>query len=704
MWSFSTILALLSGGVVSLGAAWVSFKNPDKIKALFFFFSFIFLGIIELGYFSLKISFSIPISFWQNFLLSLGLFFFMPLWAGYSFVLGKENYRESLKRGRFWLIFFLCSSLVGLIWQISSPFIFFEKDLSGKLILLFKPISKIWIVTLLTACIAALFNLETTFRSLTGSTKKLWSIPLYLMTLFFGGIIFLLTWVLLYGEIGTFPFIAGAVASLLLFFVLAPFATKSPQISTSARLSRQTVYSSVILVLVGLYFLFIGIIAKIIQLVGGNLNVFISIIAAFFLIILFSVLFLSPTLKKRVKKFVDSSIYSGKYDFRKEWERFSENISSLLDQGELLRMIKDVISSNLNAENYSLFLIDEKGKNFSPAFSSSEFPSEFSFDAQESWLEWVFLNGQPVKTEILFKQVLSESSLGQKLISEELKASLVVPLIAKRNLMGILFLGAKKDKKFYTEEDFVFLNAMAHQSATAILNARMSEALIKSKELESFHRLSTFVIHDLKNAVSMLSLLLQNAQGRLDNPEFQKSALFTISDSVQSMQKLIQKLSSFSVEVELNLCQCDLNALFKKLIEKLKLENFKQIQLETDFGEIPLVVCDQTQIEKVMQNLIVNAIEALPQGGKINIATSSENLSSGSIVKLKVSDTGMGMSAEFIRTKLFQPFQTTKRKGLGIGLFHCKEIVESHQGRIKVESQENVGTTFMVELPVKPQE
>ena len=150
--------------------------------------------------------------------------------------------------------------------------------------------------------------------------------------------------------------------------------------------------------------------------------------------------------------------------------------------------------------------------------------------------------------------------------------------------------------------------------------------------------------------------------------------------------------------IKLDLKNCDLNKVVQNIMDKMKISNFTRIKTSLDFGSLPLVRCDQSQIEKVFQNLILNALEAMPEGGTLSITT--ELNKEKSLIRSKVSDTGSGMSKDFIRNSLFKPFQTTKKKGLGIGLIQCKEIVEMHKGRISVESEEGKGTTFTLELPL----
>jgi signal transduction histidine kinase len=111
---------------------------------------------------------------------------------------------------------------------------------------------------------------------------------------------------------------------------------------------------------------------------------------------------------------------------------------------------------------------------------------------------------------------------------------------------------------------------------------------------------------------------------------------------------------------------------------------------------VPRIRLDPAQIQKVVTNLVLNAREAVSTGGRVKVETSQRN---GWAV-LSVTDNGCGMSPEFVQTKLFRPFQTTKKKGIGIGMFHCKMIVEAHRGRIEVQTEPGKGTVFHVLLPL----
>ncbi len=206
--------------------------------------------------------------------------------------------------------------------------------------------------------------------------------------------------------------------------------------------------------------------------------------------------------------------------------------------------------------------------------------------------------------------------------------------------------------------------------------------------------MSAFFMHDLKNLASKLSLLTQNLPQHLDNPEFRADALKTVSQSVAKMNKMSSGLSLLSQKIDLTLRECSINELIKTVVEELKEYGTTPVNLNLD-QNIPLLLIDQEQMYKVLENLLMNAYDATGINGQISVATSFHD----DWVEISVSDTGCGISREFMEKTLFRPFQTTKKQGMGIGLYHCKTIVDAHRGVLNVESREGEGTAFKIMLP-----
>jgi hypothetical protein len=272
--------------------------------------------------------------------------------------------------------------------------------------------------------------------------------------------------------------------------------------------------------------------------------------------------------------------------------------------------------------------------------------------------------------------------------------SLLVPLLLGKRLVGILGLSRSRYGASFDPEDLALIRTIAKQAAGCFMSAQLSERILRSKELETFHLFSTFVIHDLKNFVSMLSLIARNMGNNFNNPVFQRDAMTSISRIAEKMQRMMVRLSSLSEAPLCNKAETDVNGMIRELMEEMK-ETIPS-RVVAEYGELPRIKVDPEQMKNVIRNLLMNADEATSDGGEIRLSTDAVD---GNIT-ITVSDNGCGIPREYMEKELFALFSTTKSDGLGIGLYQSKRIVESHGGRIKVESEVGRGSTFRVLLPV----
>jgi putative PEP-CTERM system histidine kinase len=213
-----------------------------------------------------------------------------------------------------------------------------------------------------------------------------------------------------------------------------------------------------------------------------------------------------------------------------------------------------------------------------------------------------------------------------------------------------------------------------------------------ARQFESFNRMSTFVVHDLKNLVSQLSLMNANAERHKDNPEFQRDMLDTVAFSVQKMKLLLQKLSRSAAPEKPAPLAVD-QVVRQAVALKAAFEPRPQLAVE---HEQLAVLADRERLERVLGHLLQNAIEATPKDGRVTIRLGRE---AGAVV-IEIADTGEGMSEEFIRERLFKPFESTKSAGMGIGVFESREYINELGGRLEVSSKPALGTTFKVILPL----
>jgi signal transduction histidine kinase len=180
-----------------------------------------------------------------------------------------------------------------------------------------------------------------------------------------------------------------------------------------------------------------------------------------------------------------------------------------------------------------------------------------------------------------------------------------------------------------------------------------------------------------------------------DDPAFREDALRGTAKTVAHINRLIERLSLLRHELKIKPVESDLNMVVARSIADW--EKASGVNLVKDFQPLPQILLDQEQLLKVITNLVLNAKEAMSQDGQIHIETRQTN----GWAMLSVSDNGCGMNPEFLNRSLFRPFQTTKKNGLGIGMFQSKMIVEAHKGRIEVESEPCKGTTFRIYLPLQ---
>jgi signal transduction histidine kinase len=188
--------------------------------------------------------------------------------------------------------------------------------------------------------------------------------------------------------------------------------------------------------------------------------------------------------------------------------------------------------------------------------------------------------------------------------------------------------------------------------------------------------------------------MLQNLQAHFDNPEFRKDALRSLSRSVEHLNNLISRLSLLRQQLAIHRAPADLNEVVAAALEGLN--GLPHVNIIRNLEPLPRVSIDPEQVQKVLTNLLLNAVEAVGKEGEIRVETGRRN----SWAFLAIHDNGPGISPEFMAHSLFRPFQTTKKKGLGIGMFHSKMIIDAHQGKIEVESLLGKGATFRVLLPL----
>ena len=236
------------------------------------------------------------------------------------------------------------------------------------------------------------------------------------------------------------------------------------------------------------------------------------------------------------------------------------------------------------------------------------------------------------------------------------------------------------------------LKIAGSQAASYLAHRESLDTLMVARQFESFNRMSTFIVHDLKNLVFQLSLLLANAEKHRANPAFQQDMLVTLDHSVQKMKTLLQKLARGEAPDAAAPLLLD-GLLLQAVAAKASLAPAPQLDIVD--GELT-VLANRARLERVLGHLIQNAVEATASSGRVAVRLLRERQTA--VVELN--DTGAGMSEQFIRERLFKPFVSTKTAGMGIGVFESREYLREVGGSLEVHSEPQVGTTFRVILPL----
>jgi putative PEP-CTERM system histidine kinase len=551
----------------------------------------------------------------------------------------------------------------------------------------------------LCAAVLILFNLERTIRSSIGRMR--WQIKF--MVLGVGGLfslrLYLASQSLLYSQIDTG---LGAIKSLALLAACVLFAislSRGRSLNVDVYLSTATIQNSLTIVLTGIYLLAVGALARFTRYAFTSGSLPIDAFIVFISLTLLAVLLLSNRLRRKIRLFVGQHFRRPVYDYRSVWMDVTERTKSLLDVQELSTAVSKVVSESLDILSVSVWLVDETYRKVSLGGSTalSGLDARFIDKAGQSAPE--FINFFRKNSGLI--DLDSHGLAWPRQIMEAApefftnhRIRYAIGLHAGGELVGIMTLNDDRiGKQTLSSEDHVLLETLAAQLSASLLNLKLSGRLRHAKELETFQTVSTFFVHDLKNLASRLSLTMQNLPGNFDSPEFRADTLRVISTSLAKIDDMCSRLAMLRQNIELKLTNCDLSDLVAKTLDGFNVE--LKTELKHNLKPLPRIQIDSEQIQKVLTNLVINAKEAVNGGGIIEVATIQEENTIGFLVR----DNGCGMSEEFIQKSLFRPFKTTKKKGLGIGLFHSKLIVEAHRGTFEVNSTVGVGTEFRVLLP-----
>jgi putative PEP-CTERM system histidine kinase len=271
-------------------------------------------------------------------------------------------------------------------------------------------------------------------------------------------------------------------------------------------------------------------------------------------------------------------------------------------------------------------------------------------------------------------------------------AWLIIPLMVSHEMTGFVILVSARTRIEVNWEVNDLLRTAACQAAGFLARMQATEALLEAKKFDAFNKMSAFVVHDLKNIVTQLSLMLRNAERHRDNPEFQQDMLMTVEHAVERMRQLMMQLREGATPPG-TACGVSLPDVIER-IGRSKMEEGRIVEIT--ISERLATRGHEERLERVIGHMIQNALDATPVDGRVWVSLDKR----GDRAVVEIGDTGEGMTQDFIRERLFKPFQSTKQAGMGIGAYESAQYIRELGGELQVDSQENAGTRVTMILPL----
>ncbi len=611
------------------------------------------------------------------------------LWLLFTLSFARAGYTDNI--GKFSKVLLLLSPVFLIpLFIIPHKAFFYSPEFESEGVLFLGDAGYFFNILLLFYSIISIVNLEATLRSSSGINR--WQIKYMLLGV--GGIlglnIFYYSHALLYRSIDMNLLPVRLVVFLLLNILIGFSIIRHKFMDVEITVSRGVFYRSLSIFIIGFYLLGLGLLGQGMRYLSPHLGKNIMALLGFAGAIAILVFMLSEQLRKKMMVFINKNFYSQKYDYRSQWLQFTQRTSSKHSFDELLSSIAAGFKDAVGVKGAAIWL-REKGNGEYYCAKAVDAPAARGNPSRE-FLNFLSHQGWIFNIKDNFNKTISPED---KEFIKNNRASLIVPLLNNKDIIGFVILREGLADNDYNYEDYDLLKTLASQATSAVMNARLTEELAEARAMEAAGKLSSFIMHDLKNTASMLSLIAQNAEEHIDNPEFQRDAIKSVANTSEKIKNLMQKLSDLPHKMDLRFEYADLGTTVKDVIKEFNL-NGKAL-LNYQENETVKTVFDREEVRKVIVNLIMNAIDATGGKGEVKVEVGIHD-GMGFIV---VSDNGTGMSTEFIETRLFKPFQTTKKKGLGVGIYQCKTIIEAHSGKMKVKSTEGKGTDFFIYLPIK---
>ena len=618
-------------------------------------------------------------------------------WLVFSLTFARSNAKALLHawRGALAVAGLVTTACLALVGSDQMFALAVSEEVEGVYLVL-GPIGVGYACAYLVSQVLILANLEQTFRKATEIMRWRLKFPIFGLGLLCVYFIYQMTDLLLYRawhpEMAWLSGMVSVVACLLIGYGLM----RRPLRDVQIYVSRRILSGSLTFLIIGSGLVLTGLVAEIIRYADIPGKVSLSILFIFISVLVLVLALTAHNVRLALGRFVERHFFPHTYDYRVHWMEVTEAIGGPGTPEQIAERVMQVLRGIWGPRMISIWVTMDWERDTwmrIGIYPVHEAPSRLDGTGRvKVWLE--------AQSAPLVVYTERPDSPGQERIPpvlshflQEESTVLVIPLKAGPQAIGWITLGPKSGGRPYDQQDLDLSRSIAAHVADRLQHLLLAEKLTMAREMEAFYEYTTFFLHDLKNFTATLSLIVQNAERRGGDPEFQRAAMETVRATVQKMTSLIGKLTALSRDPQPKRVSLDINRIAAEVVKGFDKDAGARIVCDT--RPVPAVEADTEQLQQVLLNLVLNAREAMGADGTITIRTESDDAT----VTLSVEDNGCGMDHETI-AKLFRPFRTAKGRGLGIGLYQCRKIVEAQQGRLEVDSMPGKGSRFMIRLPV----
>ncbi|WP_394753629.1 XrtA/PEP-CTERM system histidine kinase PrsK [Crenothrix sp.] len=485
----------------------------------------------------------------------------------------------------------------------------------------------------------------------------------------------------------------NAVVAPLLALSILRLQEEKPRIS----FSRKLVFHTTVLFCSGVYLVLMSLAGFYIRDYGGNWGEIAQIVFIFLAVLVFLIFSFSGKMRALTKVFLNKHFFHYRYDYRDEWIKLSKTISQLNSIDELSGFIIRTMADLVDSSGGGLWLKNDQGdfylaENYYLGFDAPPVigaeSSLISFIKAKRWVIDFF--------EFSYKPELYEDVDLSIWDAEKNNVWLLIPLFRQNEIAAFVVLTKARVIRRLNWEDHDLLKTVGMQLTNALALNRASDELARSRQFEAYNRLSAYLVHDLKNLVAQIALIVKNAEKHRHNPEF-------IDDSIETLKNVVNKIDFLLSQLR----QGEIKDTGKTIINLVDIMSDVAIQQAGNKPTLQLVahknrveiMAEKEKMAAILGHLVQNAQDATADDGFVKMELSTDKHHA----IIKVSDNGTGMDSKFIAERLFKPFDTTKgNAGMGIGVYEARDYILKHTGQITVDSELGKGTMFTIKLPLAP--